>query len=65
MILFWILAVITIIWALGFIVFIYHALSYRYPKDIMPGMLMAFTLVVIPLLILLIGYLSDLYGGRY
>lgn len=65
MIAFWIFTIATILWLLGVITFYYHALSFRYPKDIMPGMLTVFVLIVVPFLVLLVGYLSDLSGGTF
>lgn len=63
MIAFWIFIFVTLLWLLGVLIFYYHALSFRYPGDIMPGMMMAYALLVIPFLVLLFGYLSELGGS--
>lgn len=63
MIIFWLLLFFSLVWGVGALTFFYHGFTFRYPKDIIPAILFAFVLAVFPLLILLVGFLADAYGG--
>jgi small-conductance mechanosensitive channel len=65
MITFWVLMIAAIFWLIGALAFGYHAVSFRYPRDIIPSMVVVFILIIFPIVILLIGYLSDIYGGAF
>jgi branched-subunit amino acid transport protein len=64
-IVFWALTVTTVLWYVGALVFIYHILSFRYPKDITLPMMVVFILAMAPASLLLIGYLADIYGSTF
>jgi hypothetical protein len=62
---FWFYVIMTVAWFLGVISFAYHAVSFRYPKDIALVMLTAFFVLAVPTSLMLIGYLADIYGGNF